>query len=67
MTERALLVVRVLYAGTFLGMFAFLLLWESGQPKVEFVTSRARVTHVLRNLVMLFLLVLFADFVTSCR
>lgn len=63
MTEQALLVIRVLYGGTFLGILAFLLLWESGQPKVEFATSRARITHVLRNLVMFLLVVLFADYV----
>src|SRR5512140_2340104 len=63
MTGEALLVVRVLYGGTFLGLLAFLLLWESGQPQVEFVTSRARVTHVLRNLAMFLLVVLFADYV----
>ena len=63
MTEQALLVVRVLYGGIFLGLLAFLLLWEGGQPRVEFVTAKARITHVLRNLVVFVLVVLFADYV----
>jgi sterol desaturase/sphingolipid hydroxylase (fatty acid hydroxylase superfamily) len=63
MTEQALPVIRVLYEGTFLGLLVFLLLWEGGQAKVEFVTARARITHVLRNLGLFAFVVLLADYV----
>ena len=56
--ELLLRVVRVGYPGLTVGAFVFFTIWESGRPRVPFAQRR---THVLRNLGLFALLLLFAD------
>lgn len=64
-TEQDVSLVRILYFGLFIGVFAFFLLWESGAARVPFADSETRRRHVLRNLVMLFWVVVIADIVVG--
>lgn len=57
--------VVVAYYGLSLGLILFFLLWEDGAPHIPFADARQRRTHVLRNLAMLVLVILFADFVVG--
>lgn len=56
--DSLLRVIRVGYFGLGAGAFLFFFLWEGGRPRIPF-PSRGR--HVLRNLALLALVVLFAD------
>jgi sterol desaturase/sphingolipid hydroxylase (fatty acid hydroxylase superfamily) len=51
-------VVRVGYFGLTLGAFLFFFVWEGGKPRSAFA---ARGRHVLRNVALFVLMVLFAD------
>ncbi|MEP7183062.1 MAG: sterol desaturase family protein [Betaproteobacteria bacterium] len=50
--------VRVGYPGLTLGGFLFLLIWEGGRPRVAFADRRR---HVLRNVGLFVVMVVFAD------
>jgi sterol desaturase/sphingolipid hydroxylase (fatty acid hydroxylase superfamily) len=65
MTEQDLSLVRVLYFGLFIGVFAFFLQWESAAAKRPFADPHSRRRHVLRNLGMLALVVVIADLVVG--
>ncbi len=65
MTEQDLALIRVLYFGSFIGLFALFLQWETGAARLPFAEYVARRRHVLRNLSMLFLVVLIADVVVG--
>ena len=56
-----LVLIRSLYAGFFFGVLIFLLFWEDSEPLLPFVDRQARRWHRLRNLAMLFWVVLVAD------
>lgn len=57
--------VVVFYYGLFIGLVVFFLLWEEGAPKTPFNNTRQRRKHILRNLGMLGLVILIADFVVG--
>lgn len=65
MSPQTLVWVRVLYAGSLLGLLAFFLLWEDGQPRQAFGTARARWRHVGRNLGLFVWVVLGADYLAG--
>jgi len=65
MSPQTLVWVRVLYAGSLLGLLAFFLLWEDGQPRQAFGTIRARWRHVGRNLGLFVWVVLGADYLAG--
>lgn len=60
--DHALSLLRGAYFGTLLGGFVFFLLWEGGAPRIAFSSAAARRRHLLRNLGMFALVLLFADF-----
>ena len=61
MTQHGLVWVRAVYLGCFIGTLAFLLYWEDGNPRLPFSDATHRRRHVLRNLGMLFWVVVIAD------
>jgi len=64
-TPQSLVWIRVLYAGSLLGLLAFFLLWEGGEPRRSFSNARARWQHVGRNLGLFFWVVVGADYVAG--
>lgn len=65
MDEHGLILIRTIYSGSFLGIMAFLLLWEGGEERVPFHGGVSRRTHLLRNFGMLFWVVVIADYVVG--
>ncbi len=65
MTQHGLVWVRAVYLGCFVGTLVFLLYWEEGNPKLPFSDARQRRRHVLRNLGMLFWVVVIADVIVG--
>ena len=64
MEDRILLLIRALYVGFFVGTLAFLLLWEGGRPRATIIGMTRR-QHVVRNLVMLFWVIVIADYLVG--
>jgi sterol desaturase/sphingolipid hydroxylase (fatty acid hydroxylase superfamily) len=61
-TDQDLVLIRIFYAGMFIGVLGFLAQWEDGAPLSRFDDGRAKWQHRWRNMAMLFWVVVVADY-----